>query len=54
MNICRALGWAASIIGAAIGAHAAGIGDAESFALLTALTAAFWGTEAGRPRCGGC
>ena len=50
----RSLGWAASIIGAAMGAHMSGLGEAESFAVLMGLLAAFWaadGRRAGRRSC---
>ncbi len=49
----RSLGWAASIIGAAIGARSAGLDDAESFAILIGLLAAYWAAEGHRAgRCG--
>lgn len=42
------------IVGAAVAANVAGLGDAESFAILTGLVAAFWATRNGRAPCGGC
>lgn len=50
----RSLGWAASIIGVAMGTRMAGLGDAESFAILTGLLAAFWGAEGFGLRRRGC
>lgn len=50
----RSLGWAASIIGAAMGTRMAGLGEAESFAVLMGLLAAFWGAEGHGLRRRGC
>ena len=50
----RSLGWAASILGAAMATRMAGISDAESFANLSGSIAALWGAEGFRLRRNGC
>ncbi len=51
----KALVWAAIILGAAFLANSQGLSDGASFALVTGLTGAAWGSINSRSSCGmGC
>ena len=51
----KALIWAAILIGAAVLASSQGLSDGASFALVTGLSGAAWGSINGRSACGmGC
>lgn len=54
-NRAKALMWAAIILGTAFLAKSQGLSDGASFALVTGLTGAAWGSINARSSCGrGC